>query len=74
MEEIQLPTERIIIPVNADDDDDSDYSDYEEIDEEESDDDVDDSMLPEVEYGGSIVVPDSKKLFEDRILILRKKR
>jgi hypothetical protein len=56
-EEIQLPTERMIIRINADDDDDSDYSDYEEIDEEESDDNFDDSMLPEVEYGGAIVVP-----------------
>jgi hypothetical protein len=49
LEEIQLPAERIVIPVGAEDDDDSDELDYEEIDEEVSDDEVDDSMLPEVE-------------------------
>jgi hypothetical protein len=49
---------RIVISVSADAEDDSDEWDYDEIDDQDSDDEVSDSKLPEVEYGGAIVLHD----------------
>jgi hypothetical protein len=58
LEEIRQPAQRIVIPLTTDDSDEDEDEDLETDDDEDPDDNMDDSMFPEVEYGGDIVVPE----------------